>query len=120
MDIETFRKYCLSKKGVTEEFPFGPETLVFKVGGKMFALCGLENVPFKINLKCDPERAQELREEHEAYIEGAFHMNKKHWNSLIPQSLPPALVSELIDHSYELVLAGLPKSKQQEIKNSQI
>lgn len=117
MNIETFRDYCLSKKGVTEEFPFGPETLVFKVGGKMFALCGLENVPFSINLKCDPERAQELREEHEEYIKGAYHMNKKYWNSLIPQSLPPKLVSELIDHSYELVLNALPKKIKQSLQD---
>lgn len=119
MNIEVFRDYCLSKNAVTEEFPFGPETIVFKVGGKIFALSGLENVPFKINLKCDPERAQELREEYDLFIEAAFHMNKKHWNSIVPEFLPPKLVLELIDHSYKLVLLGLPKIIQQEIKNQQ-
>lgn len=118
MDVEAFRNYCLAKKGVTEEMPFGPDTLVFKVGGKMFALCGLENVPFSVSLKCDPERAVALRDEFPDHIEGAYHMNKKHWNSLEPEFLPPHLVSELIDHSYELVTSGLPKKLQQEIQNT--
>lgn len=117
MDIEETRIYCLSRKGVTEEFPFGPETLVFKVMGKMFALIGLGNVPFQISLKCDPERVPELREEHDGLIIGAYHMNKKHWNALLVQSLPPALVRDLIDHSYDMVAKGLPKKLQLELKN---
>lgn len=117
MDVEAFRIYCLGKKGVTEEMPFGPDTLVFKVAGKMFALSGLENVPFSVSLKCDPERALSLRDEFPDHIRGAWHMNKKHWNSLEPEFLAPQLVKELIDHSYELVVSGLPKKLQQEIKN---
>ena len=117
MDVEEFRNYCLAKKAVTEELPFGPDTLVFKVAGKMFALSGLENVPFSVSLKCEPEKAIALREEFPDHIRGAYHMNKKHWNSLEPESLPPQLVKELIDHSYSLVVSGLSKKLQQEIKN---
>lgn len=117
MNIENCREYCLSHKGVTEELPFGPDTLVFKVMGKMFALMGLDSVPLNINLKCDPDRAIELREEHDGLITGAYHMNKVHWNSLQAESLPPELVKELIDHSYELVVRGMPKKLQQELKD---
>ena len=91
MNVETFRVYCLSKKGITEEFPFDEETLVFKVMGKMFALCGLEHVPFQIALKCDPERAIELREQYDGRITEAWHMSKKHWNSVHAEALPEAL-----------------------------
>lgn len=97
--------------------PFGPNTLVFKVMDKMFALIGLDSQPLNINLKCDPDRAVLLREEHDGLITGAFHMNKKHWNSVQAEALPPALVRELIDHSYTLVVQGLPKKLQQELKN---
>lgn len=117
MNVEIFRNYCLSKKGVTEEFPFDEETLVFKVMGKMFALSGLEHVPFQISLKCDPERSMILREEFDGRITGAYHMNKKHWNTIIPETLPPPLVKELIDHSYDLVVSGLSGRQQQELKN---
>lgn len=113
MDIETFRHYCLQKKGVTEEFPFGPETLVFKVMNKMFALTGLENATYKISLKCDPERALELREEYDELITAAYHMSKKHWNSITPNFLPPTLVKELIDHSYELVVSKLTRKQRE-------
>lgn len=112
MNIESFRDYCLDKKGVTEEFPFGPDTLVFKVMGKMFALTGLDNVPFSVSLKCDPARAIALREEFNGKIGGAYHMNKKHWNSIQPHNLPPNLVTDLIDHSYTLVVKGLTKKQQ--------
>lgn len=117
MNVETFRNYCLSKKAVSEEFPFGEETLVFKVMGKMFALSGLENVPFSVSLKCDPEKAILLRDEFPDHISGAYHMNKKHWNSLEPQSLPPQLVKDLIDHSYQLVVSSLTKKLQEELEN---
>ena len=117
MDVDSFRNYCLAKKGVTEELPFGPDALVFKVMGKMFALAALESVPFKVSLKCDPEKALILRDEYPDYIEGAYHMNKKHWNSLQAESLPPQLVQELIDHSYLLVVSGLTKKLQQELQN---
>ena len=102
MDIEEFREYCISKPGVTEEFPFDEWTLVFKVMGKMFALTNLEG-DWRISLKCDPDRAIQLREEHPA-IQPAFHMNKVHWNMLMMDaSLSKKLILELIDHSYQLV-----------------
>ena len=118
MDIEACRDYCLSHKGVTEELPFGPDNLVFKVMGKMFALLSLDSVPLMISLKCDPDKAIELREEHDGVITGAYHMNKVHWNSLQTEFLPPALVKELIDHSYDLVVQSLPKKLQQELNLS--
>ena len=111
-DVESFRSYCLSKKGVSEDFPFDEETLVFKVMGKMFAVTGLEHIPFQVSLKCDPERAIELRDEYPDAIMGAYHMSKKHWNSVVPTAIPPQLVKELIDHSYELVVKGLTKKQQ--------
>ena len=105
MNIEAFREYCMRKKGVTEEFPFDAETLVFKVMGKMFALAPLERIPSQANLKCDPERSIELREIHDGVITPGFHMSKVHWNTLFLEQLPPRLITELIDHSYELVVA---------------
>jgi len=115
MNIEEFRDYCLSKKYVTECFPFDEKTLVFKVAGKMFALSGLEHKPSTINLKCDPERAIELREEYSEIIEG-FHMSKVHWNTInIEGNLPNNLLKELIDHSYDLVVKGLTKKLQKEL-----
>ena len=108
MNIEEFREYCIAKKGVTEGFPFDEQTLVFKVMGKMFALCGLERVPAQVNLKCDPERAIELRETHDGVIAG-WHMSKKHWNTVFLDNLDPQLTKELIDHSYNLVVAKFTK-----------
>lgn len=117
MDIETFRNYCLKKEGVTEELPFGPSTLVFKVKGKMFATAGLDEVPLRINLKCDPERAIDLRARHPETILPGFHMNKKHWNTVLPEGdLPNSLLRELIDHSYDLVVNGLSKKLRQQLK----
>ncbi len=114
MNIEEFRDYCLSKKGITEEFPFDAVTLVFKVMGKMFALCGLERVPTQVNLKCDPERAIELRETYDAVIEG-WHMSKVHWNTVHIDHLNPKLTKELIDHSYDLVVAKFTKKLKAEL-----
>ena len=109
MDILVFREYCLSKKGVEETLPFGPDTLVFKVMGKMFALTGLEREDFTVNLKCDPDRSEELRASYEA-VQPGFHMNKKHWNTVHFESdLEDDFLYELIDHSYDLVVEGLPK-----------
>lgn len=107
MHLESLRDYLLSKPGATEDFPFDENTLVFKVKDKMFGLIPLEALPLRISLKCDPERALELREAY-ATIEGAYHMNKKHWNSItLNGTVPSALVRELIDHSYDLVVAKL-------------
>jgi len=114
MNIEEYRTYCLAKKGVTEHFPFDEHTLVFKVMGKMFALCGLERFPSQVNLKCDPERAIELREAYAEIIAG-YHMSKKHWNTVQIGSLPTDFLCELIDHSYDLVVGGLTKKVQAEL-----
>ena len=114
MNIEDFRNYCISKKGVTEEFPFDAITLVFKVMGKMFALSGLERVPSQANLKCDPERAITLREEYDGAITAGYHMSKVHWNTLVLEELPPKLIIELIDHSYDLVVSKFTKKLKAE------
>jgi len=117
MDIEEFRSYCLSKKGATESFPFDEQTLVFKVMGKMFALSGLEHIPAQVNLKCDPERSIELREEYDGLIYSGYHMNGLHWNTIeIENKVPKTLLLELIDHSYELVVNGLTKKLKAELK----
>lgn len=108
MNIEAYRDFCLSLKGATEEFPFDNRTLVFKVQNKIFALLDIESFK-QINLKCDPEKAIELREQFEGIIPG-YHMNKKHWNSLKTASdVSDSLVKELTSHSYELVVSGLTK-----------
>ena len=107
---ESYRDYCLNKKAVTESFPFDESTLVFKVAGKMFALLSLEAPDFRVNLKCDPERAIELREHYATNIIPGFHMNKKHWNTVIMDScLKLELFKELTDHSYDLVVKSLTK-----------
>lgn len=113
MDILALRDYCLAKPQATEDFPFGPNVLVFKVAGKMFALVNVDNEMPSVNLKCDPERAIELREHHPE-IEPGYHMNKKMWNTvLLEGSLRNDFIQELIDHSYALVVASLPKKVQQ-------
>ena len=116
MHIDTFREYCLGKKGVTEETPFGPDTLVFKVMGKIFAITGMDSIPWTFNLKCDPERAIELREQYES-VKPGYHMNKKHWNTIHPENgeLRDKELCELIDHSYDLVVDGLSKKLKQEL-----
>lgn len=114
MDVITFREYCLRKKGVSEHLPFDDRTLVFKVGGKMFALCDIESFE-GANLKCDPERAVELREQYNG-ITGGYHMSKKHWNTVAAASdVPDALFIQLIDHSYELVKSSLPKKEREKL-----
>jgi len=117
MNIEDFRSYCLSKKGVEETFPFDEVTLVFKVMNKMFALTGLAAEEFRVNLKCDPEKSVELRELHEGVIPG-WHMNKKHWNTVyFENGLEDKLLLELIDHSYDLVVKGLKKKDRLVLEN---
>lgn len=115
MNVEEFREYCLSKKGTTEELPFSPDALVFKVMGKMFALCALERLPPQVNLKCDPERAIELREEHDGTIIPGYHMSKTHWNTIYLYKLPPKLIIELVDHSYDLVVSKFTKKLKVEL-----
>jgi predicted DNA-binding protein (MmcQ/YjbR family) len=119
MNLETYYEYCLSKKGVTEHFPFDENTLVFKVGGKMFALSSLsqwEKDEPSVNLKCDPDRAQELRAQYDD-IKPGYHMSKIHWNTiLVNASVSDSLIKELIDHSYDLVFKSLTKKIQSEIQ----
>lgn len=116
MTLDTLRTFCLEKKSVTETFPFDEDTLVFKVLNKAFALISIEN-PDTVNLKCDPERAVELREQYEEIVPG-YHMNKKHWNtvSLIGR-LDDTMVKELVNHSYELVVRSMSKKDQSLILN---
>jgi predicted DNA-binding protein (MmcQ/YjbR family) len=115
MNIEDFREYCLSKKGVTEELPFGPEHLVFKVIGKIFAITSITTFD-SVNLKCDPEEAVLLREKYDAVIPG-FHMNKKHWNTILMDgSIPDKLFLKWIDHSYAQVVKSLTKKQKEELK----
>lgn len=109
MNIEQFREYCLAKKGVTEDLPFGPDTLVFKVMGKMFALSALERIPPQVNLKCEPERSIELREEFDGSIIPGYHMSKTHWNTIFLNEVPPPLITELVDLSYDLVISKFTK-----------
>lgn len=111
MDLERFQKHCLSKKGVTEEFPFGEETLVYKVMGKVFCLTGIETFS-SVNLKVDPEQGVELREQYPA-VQPGYHMNKKHWVTvLLDGSIPDRLLLQWVDISYDLVVQGLTKKQQ--------
>ena len=116
MNIEEFRKYCLSKKAVTESFPFDKTTLVFKVLDKMFALTDLVD-DFSINLKCNPEKAIELREKYPA-IKPGFHMNKKHWNTIVINgTISDNLIKEMVTDSYNLVVSKMTKKQKETLKN---
>ena len=116
MDIETLRAYCLQKNGVTEEFPFGETTLVMKVMGKMFFVCSLDRSPLQFNAKCDPDEAIELRERYDAILPG-YHMNKKMWNTVVLDGrLSSKLITKLVDDSYKLVVASLPKKIRQQLE----
>lgn len=117
MDANEILDYCLAKKGVTESFPFDNETLVMKVGTKMFLLMSLEKQPLEISVKTDPEWSLELREQY-PQITGAFHMNKTHWNSVMIDGLKRDLIFKLIDQSYELVFNSLTKKAKEEIVNN--
>lgn len=121
MNLETVYDYCLSKKGVTEHFPFDEDTLVLKVGGKMFCLTSLkkwEQGDHSVNLKCDPDYAQELRGQYDE-VQAAFHMSKVHWNTVtINAGIPDLFVKELIDDSYNLVFKSLTKKSKDEIAAS--
>jgi predicted DNA-binding protein (MmcQ/YjbR family) len=111
MDLAKFREHCLSKPRATEGTPFGPDVVVFKVDGKMFALAALDEIAATANLKCDPDLALELRDRYEQVRPG-YHMNKKHWNTVdIGGGIPDADIRKMIDHSYDLVVKRLPKAK---------
>lgn len=111
MNAARLRAFCLEFNAAAEEFPFGPETSVFKVLGKMFALSALNARPLTVNLKCEPEIAVQLRADHPAIVPG-WHMNKRHWNTVTVGELPEKMVRELIEDSYDLVVAGLPKAER--------
>jgi predicted DNA-binding protein (MmcQ/YjbR family) len=112
MDIESIRTYCLAKKSVSEEFPFGETTLVFKVKGKIFLLSGLDNPELQFNVKCDPEKAIEWREQFAA-VQPGYHMNKRMWNTVtVDGSISTRILREMIDDSYTLVVRSLPKKDQ--------
>jgi predicted DNA-binding protein (MmcQ/YjbR family) len=118
MDIELYRNYCLEKPGVTEEFPFDNRTLVFKVCGKMFSLLDIESFD-SVNLKCDPEKAIQLREHYPGVLAG-YHMNKKHWNTVnCDGSISDKLILEWTNDSYNLVLNSLPIRIRKEINQNQ-
>ena len=116
MNFEELRAYCLSKKGATEGFPFGPDTLVFKIGEKLFLLTGLDSYPLTFNVKCNPELAIELREQYPHSVIPGFHMNKKHWNTIIINGeLTVSQLKDFIDHSYNVVLDSLPKKIKEQL-----
>lgn len=109
MNLEEFRRHCMSKPGFSEDLPFGPDVLAFRVGPKIFALMDIDRFE-SVNLKCDPERAIELRERYAGIIPG-YHMNKRHWNTVnMDGSVPDSVILELADHSHALVMASLPAS----------
>ena len=113
MNIEEFREYCIAKKGVTEELPFGSFSLVYKLMGKIFALTGLDSEIFTVNLKCEPDFAVTLRENYD-YVLPGYHMNKKHWNTVDANVCPTKQLKELTDHSYEIVVNGFTKKQKEE------
>ncbi|AZS87410.1 MmcQ/YjbR family DNA-binding protein [Streptomyces griseoviridis] len=113
MSPEQLRALCLSFNAATEEFPFSPELSVFKVGGRMFALSSLDARPLTVNLKCDPEDAIRLRAEHPGLIVPGWHMNKRHWNTVtVDGALPARQLRELVEDSYDLVVAKLPRAER--------
>lgn len=115
MNIESLQQYCLAKKAVTEETPFGPDNLVYKVGGKMFLLASLDAIPLQFNAKCDPEEALRLRDAYPCVLPG-YHMNKKHWNTvMVDGSVSDKILQSWIDASYQLVVASLPKKEREQL-----
>ena len=118
MHLDELRTYCLARPGATEDQPFGPDALAFKVEGKIFALTNLERLPPQVNLKCDPERAVELRERYRG-VEPGYHMNKQHWNTIVLRSdVPDDELRQWVDDAYALVVAGLPKRVRDRLQQS--
>jgi predicted DNA-binding protein (MmcQ/YjbR family) len=113
MDWKALRNACLKLSGAEETFPFGPETSVFKVAGKMFALSQRRADPLTVSVKCEPALAEQLRAAHPA-ITGGYHLNKRHWNTIVVDgSLPEEMIADMIEDSYDLVVSQLPRMKQQ-------
>ena len=120
MNVEILREYCLSKPDVEESFPFGPDVMVFKIGGKIFLLCSLDSEDFSFNVKCDPELAIELRERHDC-VQPGYHMNKKHWNTIVVDgAVSTKQLKEWIDHSYEIVSNSVSKKQSKAVKKSAV
>jgi predicted DNA-binding protein (MmcQ/YjbR family) len=116
MKAAELKRLCLGLPGAREEFPFDEATSVFKVAGKMFALCPFDSAPLRVSLKCDPDVAVQLRLQYPA-ITGGYHLNKKHWNTVVVDgSVPDQLVREMVEDSYDLVVAGLPRRQQEKLK----
>jgi len=113
MNIETLRDFCLTLPHTTEDMPFGEDFLVFRICNRIFALTNLEHIPVSVSLKCDPERAIELREQYPDKIIAGYHLNKKHWNTVLLESLPEALIKEMVQHSYNQVLAKISKKERE-------
>ena len=112
MDKHELKTRCLGLPEASEEFPFGDEVSVFKVSGKMFALCALDGEPLQLSVKCDPEFAVQLRSAYPAVRPG-YHLNKRHWNTItLDGSLPDEMVADLLSDSYDLVVASLPKARR--------
>ena len=116
MNLEELRDYCLSLPHVTEDMPFGEDILVFRICNRIFVLTSLDSVPLRVSLKCDPERAIELREQYPDKIVAGYHLNKKHWNTVSLEELPLPLIKEMIQHSYDQVLAKVPKKERESLK----
>ncbi len=116
MDIEHLREYCLNKKGTEESFPFDETTLVFKVAGKIFLIADITTQPLQFNVKCDPEKALELREQYTCVLPG-YHMNKKHWNTIICEGqVGDKLLKQWIDDSYRLIVSGVSRKLREELQ----
>jgi len=115
VDADALRAWCLERPGAVEEFPFGPDTSVFKVAGKMFALSALGHEPLHVSVKCEPELAEQLRQTHAA-IRPGYHLNKRHWNTIaIDGSLPDALIRDLVEDSYDLIVSALPAAARRRL-----
>ena len=117
MEIDDMREHLLGVPGSSETTPFGEDVLVYRVGGKMFALMGIDRLPHQVNLKCDPERAIDLREEYPEGVLPGYHMGKAHWNSVVLAGVPRSLLMELCQHSWDLVAAGLTKKARAELED---
>ena len=116
MDIESLRDYCLSKPAVEETLPFGPDTLVYKVGGKVFLICPLADESFRFSIKCDPEKAIELRERYDC-VQPGYHLNKKHWNTIyVDGTVSNSVLKEWINDSYDLIVDSLPAKTREQVK----
>ena len=116
IDAGALRAWCLARPGVTEEMPFGPVTTVFKVEGKVFALSALDRVPLEISLKCEPPLAEALRRDHPATVRPGYHLNKRHWNTVLCDgSLPDQMVVDMLEDSYDLVVEGLPRRTRERL-----